>query len=254
MIDIDNGDNKANLVEDNLHGGLESMTICIGALCDSGNSAVMVADRMVTIPHIDNLKLGNHTKKIHKFSDDCFTMNSKKLNNTMDIYKKAHKIKNKKENHFKIAEAYKSHRLDLAIESILETRGFRTYKEFIGNKNNMSDLIFYKLDKEIKEFKLNTIIMTVFYDKKLNQYNLGLLEDDGVYKNLNPQGCCAIGIKFEIVEFLLSKEGYNISNSLDETRSLLVKTKTEFQPFFDGIGEKHDVVCLSNGEVVESTI
>jgi hypothetical protein len=243
-----------NILENTHLGGLNAMTICIGALCDDGESAVLIADRMVTDTGLGNLKRENHQSKITHFSKHCYVMNSGDLVHANGVINKALIDTSNIDDHYKIANAYKTFALDLATESILQTRGFHTYQSFVDKKNEMNDAIIKQLDKEIREYKLKTYIMTLFFDLSKLKYQIGLLEDDRIYKNQTNNGLCSIGIGFHIVEFLIIKSGFDIKWSLQQTKDLLIAIKSEIEPYFDGIGKTHDIVCLNKGKVIESTL
>src|SRR5580658_1685266 len=51
------------------------MTICIAALCEGGNSAVVAADRMVTIPMM-NLEVERPQSKISRLASNQLVMSS----------------------------------------------------------------------------------------------------------------------------------------------------------------------------------
>ena len=114
------------------------MTICIGALCDNGESAVLLADKMVTFTDIGNYKKDDALTKIYKFSEQCYVMNSGKIDYSTEIYNIAHQDNSILEDHLKVAQAYKTFALENAVEKILKPRGFNTYTAFL--QSGMSDI------------------------------------------------------------------------------------------------------------------
>lgn len=50
------------------------MTICMAALCDSGNSVLLMADRMLTVTYPMEYQLESSERKIHILGDHAFAM------------------------------------------------------------------------------------------------------------------------------------------------------------------------------------
>lgn len=241
-----------NILENTHLGGLNAMTICIGALCDNGESAVLIADKMVTFTNISNYKKDDALTKIYKYSDNCYVMSSGNVNFIPEIYSVAHQNTNSLEDHHKVAQAYKTVALESAVEKVLKPRGFNNYTVF--SQSGMSDILLAKLDKEVREHSIGLSLITVFYDLKAKRYFLGLVENDKVYQNPTIRGFCSIGVQFHIVEFCILQKHFSITMDIETTKQLLIEVKNDVQPHFDGIGKTHDIVCLNKGKVVESTL
>ncbi len=231
-----------------------NMTICIAAICEEGQAAVMIADRMLTHNTLSNYKEDDCRQKIHKFAENCYVLSSGDMPTANEILSLAHKDVCDIEDHFKIANAYIQQSNNLATESVLKIRGINSHAEYLERQKSLNDALVLKIDTELTKFNINTSIMTVFYSLSDKEYKMGLIENDKKYTNRTNPGFCSIGIEFRIAEYLMLKAGFTNKYTLDDTKRLLINLKQEFESHFDGIGKTHDLVCLRSGQVVESTI
>lgn len=231
----------------------KDMTLCIAAICEDGNAAVMIADKMLTDETVGNCKLDNFCQKIDTVND-CYVLNAGDSQNAQKILTNAKKDISDKDSHLKIVDSYRQLRMELANDSIFKIRGLTNYDEYMQKQQTLNSVIVDKIDSELKKFNIKTKLMNVFYHKPSKEYKICVLENDLLYKDFSSRGFCSIGIEFHIVEFLIYKSGFTKQYNLEETKNLLITLKTDFEPYFDGIGKTHDYVCLRSGEVIESTI
>lgn len=230
-------------------GGLTSMTICIGALCDNGESAILITDRMTTNGSCFNYQIEDESIKIHYIQNGCYVMDSNNAQTAQEIIGLAQTLEANL-GIDAVMQAFDSVRLTKAEELFLKTRGF-TFKDY--REGNIAPLILQVIDREIENYKLDVSFLVLQWDESIQKYRLYLLEEKTSIREYSQLGVCCIGNSFQIAEFLILDSQYQKKLSIDCLKPILLSIKTKLH-VFPGIGTTHDIVCLSKGKIVESTI
>lgn len=247
---FDNCHNDVTILENTHSGGLNAMTICIGALCDNGESAVLIADRMVTDKSCFEYQIEGIETKIHRIREDCYVLDANNAQTAQQIVEKARTLSDKTTGFDAVLEAFDVIRLEKINDLFLKTRGF-SFDDY--KKGNIPLSIVQIIDTQIKDYKLDSSILVVSWDSLKHKYNLILIENITTSHDYTNFGMCCIGNQFQIAEFLILDSQYRKSVALQNLKPTLLKIKTQLQ-VFPGIGKTHDIVCLNKGQVVESTL
>lgn len=228
------------------------MTICIGAICEEGSAACLIADKMTTYQFLDNFQKENEDiVKIHRINNTLFVACSGNTCSTQEFLDEARLLKQTTDYEV-LTHAYNEVSRKQAMEKCVEARGM-TYQQYLDHQRSMNEALVLKIDDEITKHHIGINVLGISWDTNKNTYLIGIKENKYKFGNFTNSGFCATGGTLQIAEYVILKSTYNKKYTLDETKKLLLKAKKECE-HFAGIGKTHDIVCLKNGQVVESTI
>lgn len=146
------------------------MTMCLGALYESGKGCVLQSDQMITIGYPLAIEYEqSDPPKINEITNDCYVLiagNVLFANQIIDIVK--NKVKDSKNNpkinlieEFRLA--YQKIRHTTITQNIVEPRGL-TFDQYLANQTRLDQKIVAMIDQEYKMYNLGVEIIIINSD------------------------------------------------------------------------------------------
>lgn len=229
-----------------------SMTICIGILCDKAKKAVMISDKMITMPGLSQ-EFEHETPKVAKINNSCLAISAGDAlipNDLFDYVNKdlrgiaSPKIKDIVE---KLKSCYARLRKKYIEEEFLSSRGF-TIDSFYKNMSELSPQIAIPIDSKIVDYDLGVDI--VLGGKDDDGAHIYLILNPGIARCYNSMGYVATGSGMPHSLHSFITNNYHPDISFKEALFLAYEAKrlAERAP---GVGRRTDIWVIDENGIKE---
>lgn len=152
------------------------MTVCIGAICDKGNSIIISSDGMIT-SRMPPIEFETKNKKISELSNKCLVLTAGDALAHVELFSK---VKKECENQCndtnffvsKIKESYKFLRERAIRERILNKNGFEDFDVFFQKQQVLNKEIVFGIQREISNFNYGLDILLCGVDEKAHIFTI----------------------------------------------------------------------------------
>lgn len=228
------------------------MTVCIGAICNKGNSAVVISDRMVTTGY-PPIEFEHNSAKIEKINDRCLMLTAGDALKSRDLVQLL-KTKVASLQDPPIAQiveeckkSYEELRLKLVEENWLFPRGlnFEFFYKQRGILNLPPDLAML-LDREMVKFNYGVEILIGGIDN--GGSHIYGIRNPGISDCYDKLGYHSVGIGYIHAISTLISHSYCPELSLNESVYVTYEAKknAEVAP---GVGVKTDIAIISSNGI-----
>ena len=226
------------------------MTICIAALCDSGNQVVFALDRMVTG---QDYEYEQDLFKIGTLSPCSVAMISGVALYHTDLLRNVEASVGQRAapTILEIVETVKTHfvnlRRQLAEERFLKPIGL-DIEGFLTQQGRLNETLALRLSRSIEEARLRLEMIVAGVDREGGHiYHIG---DPGISHCFDVMGFCTIGSGEHHAGMTLIRNKYSISMPLKKVAFLAYQAKKEAE-IAPGVGTTYtDVGIIGKGGVV----
>lgn len=224
------------------------MTICIGAICDDGESVIMASDRMWTNERL-SIEFEYPESKIESLSPTCFATVAGVVVLPTELFERVREMVDKKgiRNIAEIAnlikEEYIEERRKRVEDEIFKPRGIRM-KDFYegGLQRAMNPELVQLLDREVENYRFMLEILIGGIDKRAHLY---VVFPPGRVESFDRVGYVSIGSGSPHAETTFILNNYTPSFSLSDALYVIYEAKrvAERAP---GVGkEATDIVIIT---------
>lgn len=222
------------------------MTICMAALCDKGESVILMADRMLTVSYPMEYQLESSEGKIHLLGEHAFAMFAGDLVTGMQILNDAtstimqNRLSLLPQQVDVIRGAFVRARLQLVEYQCLTPRGL-TLDEYFNRQHSLNHSLIQNIDQTFMQAGTGVSFIIAGWDGQ--KYSLFALVDPGAIYCLDAIGFHAIGSGSPHAIHLLLGANYNKNLPNDQASELLGKARkaSEVAP---GVGVETDTLNL----------
>lgn len=226
------------------------MTICIGAICDSGESVVMASDRMITAGAL-SIEFEHPTVKMDKLTDNSIIATAGDALLHTDLLAQAgSEIEHKRLTIDQLCESIKKCYVGLRnrdiLEGILIPQGFNSFDEFQQKQRMILPEIAMSLQTEIKDFELGFDILLGGIDNSGG--HIHTITNPGFSRSFDVLGYHAIGIGAPHALTNIIANSYSSTLNLKTTLLIIYEAKkmAEKAP---GVGTTYtDMAIITKGE------
>lgn len=227
------------------------MTVCIGTLCESRSSVVLVSDRMMT----SGLSIEfEHpvSKKITELSDNCLALTAGNALAYTELFNDV--LRATENRRFTAAEefvevikeSYQKLRRKRIVERVLLPRSFPGFVEFYQVQSQLAEGFIYNILSEIERFDYNLEILVGGVTGE--SAHLYAIDDPGTSYCFDSIGFHAIGSGLNLALSSLIASGCNYDLDLEEAIlvALDAKMTSENAP---GVGKRTDLSIILKGGI-----
>ena len=226
------------------------MTICIGILCDNSKKAIMISDKMITMPMLSQ-EFEHETPKMAKLNNTCIAISAGDALTPVELFDHVTKdirgIANPKVKEIvdKIKICYANLRKKFIEEEFLNSRGF-TISSFYSRMSELSPQIAIPIDNKIVEYDLGVDI--VLGGKDDEGAHIYLIANPGIARCFNGMGYVAVGSGMPHSLHSFITNNYNPDISFKEALFLAYEAKrlAERAP---GVGKKTDIWIINENGI-----
>jgi len=231
-----------NSMESESQEGGKPMTILIGALCDEGNTVVLLADKVTTLQP-QALVFGHSTKGIELTSHSMvltsgfasnyvFIENVKSaLNPQMGILQIAENLK----------FGYHHFRFGKVTSEVLGTQGFTSFDEYHQKQKLLDSTLIGQLADRVGFYNLGVELLLGGIDSKGHIF---YIMNPGTYQNWDEPGFACAGFAANRASPIFEFFDYSKDLTLSEVLSIVFVAKKRTEAL-SGIGQETDVWTIN---------
>lgn len=229
------------------------MTVCIAALSDNGKNAVLITDKMLTLPGLSYQVEKPSYKKDYKVGD-CYVLISGDTANAYEVVSLAKEKfdkqnKNSPESNVNtkelIRQAYQEFRRKVVIQRFIETRGLDLSSYYSG-RIILPPQVIMEIENNLQNYNINLEMILVSKNSS-NLYSLSYLTHPGELKCVDPIGYISIGCGSIHSLYYLTGSNYSIDKSIKEVEKILKKAKQQAEKS-PGVGKDTTIIKLEQEE------
>lgn len=226
------------------------MTVCVGAICQDNNVAVVASDRMVTtsMPPIEF----EHTKqKIFQISPNCISLTAGNALRPVELIPKLKTILTKIPPISQVAEKtkelYQILRSNQAEDIFLRPRTISKEIFYSRGASFLPPDLFRAIDRDFTSFNYGLDILIAGVDNKAHLYGVS---NPGIVNCYDTIGFHAIGIGFLHAIQIFIASSFKTSYNIDEAISIVYAAKraAEAAP---GVGQETDICLVTREQIVD---
>ena len=227
------------------------MTVCIAALFDNGNGAVLASDRMITA----NIPIGyefenDEASKIQPLNDNAYVLSAGDVLFADQIVRSSRAIVANTGQEFVggIAEivknAYKSFRMSYIIERYLEPRGL-ALDSYYSNHQSLNPYVIQEVDQAMMNHHIGVELIVV--GPTGSGYGIYVITNPGMATCVDAIGFTAIGSGSPHVTYSLLGATYKKSLGKSDVKDLVIRAK-EISEVAPGVGKQTSIHVLPKEE------
>ena len=222
------------------------MTICMAALCDNGNSVLVMADRMLTVTYPMEYQLESSERKIHILGDHALAMFAGDLVMGMQILDDATSTIQQSRLSLLpqmvdvIRASFVRARLQMVEHQCLTPRGL-TLDEYFNRQHMLNPSLVQNIDQAFMQSGTGVSFLIAGWDG--SKYSIFALVDPGAVYCLDAIGFHAIGSGSPHAIHVLLGANYSKNMPNEDAKELLAKARkaSEVAP---GVGIESDSLNL----------
>lgn len=224
------------------------MTVCIGAICESGETAVVASDRMVT-SNYPNIEFEHTKKKIYKISDRCVSLTAGNAIKPIELIPCVQEMisKTKSPGMDKIIEkmkdAYQYLRYKDAEELLLKPRALNKDDFYKYGANIFPAQLFYQIDEAFTRYDYGIDVLVVGMDN--TGARIFSIRNPGISNCYDTLGFASIGSGYLHATQTLISHNYNPSYDISEALNIVYTAKRAAEKA-PGVGHKTDMAIIGS--------
>lgn len=225
------------------------MTVCVAALSDDGKGAVLVTDKMLTLPGLSYQVEKPSYKKDYKVGD-CYILISGDTANAYEVVTLAQeKLKlfcknspmEKADIKELIRQSYQEFRRKVVIQRFIEPRGLDLASYYSG-RIGLPPQVVMEIENNLQNFNIN-LEMIIVCKNPSNNYSLYYLIHPGELRCADPIGYISIGCGAIHSLYYLTGSDYSRDKSMDKVEQILRKAKEQAEKS-PGVGKETTLIRL----------
>jgi len=223
------------------------MTQIIGVICDDGEKAIAVSDRMITTADL-SLAFEHESRKISHISTNCVVLTAGSALVHDPILKAVRlKFKDKPKPLIydvtnEIKKEYQDLRLKLIEDEIFRARGF-TIQDFYKNQKELHDAIVMELNEEMKKYDLGLQMIVLGVDSEgAHLYHVG---NPGTATPFSSLGFCCIGTGQQHADRTFAYRKYAVTFPLKKALYIIFEAKKRAE-MAGGVGVTTDIAIIDD--------
>ena len=237
--------NGWNNMEKESQKGECPMTILIGALCEGGDSIILLADKM-TVLQPQSLVFGQSTKGI-ELTPFSFVLTAGMTSNYVFINAMKSSL-NPQMSIMQIAELlimhYRNFRLNKVASEVLALQGFNSFDEFHHKQKYLDGTLVGGLVEQARFYNLGVELILGGIDDTGHIFHIG---NPGTYFNCDEPGFVCVGIGANRASPIFEFLDYSKDLSLSKVLSIVYLSKKRTEAL-SGIGESTDIWIVTKEE------
>jgi len=226
------------------------MTVCIGAICDDGHTAIIASDRMVT-SNYPPIKFEHTRRKIFHLTDYCAALTAGDALKPISIIPKVKAFLGKNPSIESIAEDAKKHyqvlRAEKAEEFFLNPRTITKEVFYTKGAGIFPPDLFNLIDSQFIRFDFGLDLLIVGVDEL--GAHIYTVRNPGTIDCFNTLGFHAIGVgELHAVQVFIAHR-YNKSYTMSEAINIVYAAKkaAEVAP---GVGRETDIALIVKSHIL----